>query len=251
MDDNAQVTNAGTAVPANDTQITINQGGQQLAITDPATQQQPMLQQQQVQAQQQPQEQQQQTPASDMGTLGKLAESDKAIEQTLTAHGVDFDAVSAEYAETGTLSAATKQMLEKAGYPQTLVNGYLAGLEAQAQQAVNEITEFVGGKEQLESLRNFIAQQPQATIDNFNVIAKSGNIEQLKLVLNGFKAQMAQTYGTMNPTILGNQTAGATDNKGFASRLEMSKAINDKRYGHDMAYTQEVQNKVLNSTFIQ
>ena len=74
----------------------------------------------------------------------------------------------------------------------------------------------------------------------------SGNVMAIQTMLRGIKADMVQTMGSSNPTIMGGSGAVST-NVGFNSKQEMVTAMADPRYGKDKAYTREIEQKVINS----
>ena len=96
---------------------------------------------------------------------------------------------------------------------------------------------------------NYVKAQGSAYIDTFNNAINSGELSQIKVTLEGFKAQMVQKYGTNNKSLLGNSSNTSGNTKGFNTKAEMTAAMGDKRYGRDTQYTREVEQKTLKSTF--
>ena len=195
--------------------------------------------------------QQQTTPEDTHARLEKDFQTqqtrDAEIKDTLKEVGIDFDALSAEYDRDGALSAKSLEALEKAGYPKSVVDAYIAGLDALADRYVQEVKNLAGGEEAYARLVQYVAAQPQSVIDGFNAALQTGNMAQIQLALSGIQAQMAATYGTANPSVLaGAHGAGAP--QGYQSTAEMTKDMSDPRYQTDPVFTQEVYRKVQNSS---
>lgn len=194
------------------------------------------------------QEQQEQQKEPDLQTT--VDEQNKAAEDVkadLTKKGIDFDKLSAEYDENGSLSEDSLKKLEEAGYPKSVVSAYIAGLEATAEKFVNDVVSHVGGADKYRQLAQFIATSGQA--DAYNSLLEKGNLSEIKLALDGFRARMQARTGNTGRSILGGSGSGKVNN-GFGTKQEMVKAMSDKRYGRDKGYTMEVQRKVMNSSFI-
>lgn len=174
----------------------------------------------------------------------KAAEDMKA---DLTKKGIDFDALSDEYDKNGSLSEDSLKKLEEAGYPKSVVSAYIAGLEATAEKFVNDVVSHVGGADKYRQIAQFIATSGQA--DAYNAMLEKGNLSEIKLALDGFRARMQARTGSTGRSILGGGGSGKVNN-GYGSKQEMVKAMSDNRYGRDKGYTMEVQRKVMNSSFI-
>ena len=177
-------------------------------------------------------------------------EQNKAAEDLktdLTNKGIDFDALSDEYDKNGGLSDESLKKLEDAGYPKSVVSAYIAGLEATAEKFVNDVVSHVGGADKYRQIAQFIATSGQA--EAYNSLLEKGNLSEIKLALDGFRARMHARTGSTGRSILGGGGSGKVNN-GYGSKQEMVKAMSDKRYGRDKGYTMEVQRKVMNSSFI-
>ena len=179
-----------------------------------------------------------------------VEEQNKAAEDVkadLANKGVDFDKLSEEYDKNGSLSEDSMKKLEEAGYPKSVVSAYIAGLEATAEKFVNDVVSHVGGADKYRQIARFIATSGQA--DAYNSLLEKGNLSEIKLALDGFRARMYARTGNTGRSILGGSGSGKVNN-GYGTKQEMVKAMSDKRYGRDKGYTMEVQRKVMNSSFI-
>ena len=180
------------------------------------------------------------TPVED-NPVETQKETEKVIKEELETKGLSFDEFAEEYQTTGTLSPESINKLEQAGYPKAMVDAYIAGLEAQASKFVDTVKSYADGK--WDNIVELVKTQGQEAIDGFNATLNTGNLSQIKLMINGLLAQHKTQFGTSNPLVTGMPTA-TTNQAGFTSKQEMVTAMADKRYGRDMSYTREVQTKV-------
>lgn len=170
------------------------------------------------------------------------------VKSDLTSKGVDYDALVKEYEDNGKLSDESMKALKGAGYPEAVVNAFIKGFEAQVNEFTNAVYKMAGGEKEYGRLCEFVKGLGEADVQAFNETINSGSLTQLSALINGYKAQMTTKYGTSNRSILGG--AAMVENKGFNSKDAMIKAMNDPRYGMDMAYTEKVQRMTMQSTFL-
>lgn len=170
------------------------------------------------------------------------------VKSDLTSKGVDYDALVKEYEDNGNLSDKSMKALKGAGYPEAVVNAFIKGFEAQVNEFTNAVYKIAGGEAEYGKLCNFIKGLGESDVQAFNETINSGSLTQLAALINGYKAQMTTKYGTSNRSILGG--ANTVETKGFNSKDAMVKAMNDPRYGTDMAYTEKVQRMTMQSTFL-
>lgn len=192
------------------------------------------------------------TPEAEMKAIEDgVKEQQKAedeVKADLTSKGVDYDALVKEYEDNGKLSDESLKTLKGAGYPEAVVNAFIKGFEAQVNEFTNAVYKMAGGTAEYGRLCEFIKGLGEADVQAFNETINSGSLTQLSALINGYKAQMTTKYGTSNRSILGG--AAMVENKGFNSKDAMIKAMNDPRYGMDMAYTEKVQRMTMQSTFL-
>ena len=174
--------------------------------------------------------------------------AEEEVKSDLTSKGVDYDALVKEYEDNGKLSDESMKALKGAGYPEAVVNAFIKGFEAQVNEFTNAVYKIAGGEAEYGKLCTFIKGLGEADVQAFNETINSGSLTQLAALINGYKAQMTTKYGTSNRSILGG--ANTVETKGFNSKDAMVKAMNDPRYGTDMAYTEKVQRMTMQSTFL-
>lgn len=175
--------------------------------------------------------------------------AEEEVKSDLTSKGVDYDALVKEYEDNGTLSDESMKALKEAGYPEVVVNAFIKGFEAQVNEFTNAVYKMAGGgAKEYGRLCEFVKGLGEADVQAFNETIHSGSLTQLSALINGYKAQMITKYGTSNRSILGG--AAMVENKGFNSKDAMIEAMNDPRYGMDMAYTEKVQRMTMQATFL-
>lgn len=170
------------------------------------------------------------------------------VKADLASKGVDYDALEQEYAENGELSPESMKALEGAGYPKSVVNAFIKGFEATVKEFSNAVYDAAGGEEEYAKICQFIRSCGDKEVKAFNETIESGSVSQVTALIEGYKARMTTKYGTNNRSILGG--AGSVSKGGFNSKDAMVKAMNDPRYGTDMAYTEKVQRMTMQSTFM-
>lgn len=170
------------------------------------------------------------------------------LKNDLSNKGVDWNVLEKEYTDNGELSKESLEALEKAGYPKSVVDAYINGMEAEYERLAMHVVESVGGAEQFTKLQNFAKTQSAEYQKMWNDTMNSGNVLAIKTMLSGIQSDMIAVQGTQKSTIIGNGSSGAGNgNTGFTSRQDMIKAMSDPRYGKDKGYTHEVEQKVINS----
>ena len=171
-----------------------------------------------------------------------------SVGKDLISKGVNLENAINEFEESGQLSEATLKAIEKAGYPRDVVNGLIEARRALDDAYTQKIYDYVGGEKEYQSLANWMrGNLSKDTINAFNEAVDGGNINVVKMMLDGVKAQRISKQGTRKPMIIGGTTKGTPSNQGFANKQEMVTAMSDKRYGVDREYTLSVERKMMYS----
>jgi len=181
--------------------------------------------------------------------LDQANNADDALEKDLTSKGVDFKAIEDEYLQNGALSEDTQTKLAQAGYPKEIIDNYIRNVEREAKAFVSTVQGYVGNEQDWNTFVSFVQSQGDTAINLFNDAINTGNLGIIQATVNQLKTQMVNTYGTNNPTLMSGGSATGSVQEGFSSSYEMQQAMSDVRYGRDRAYTQMVEQKVINSKF--
>ena len=155
-----------------------------------------------------------------------------------------------EFIENNQLSDKSYQELDALGLPKDLVDGYIAGQKALADNDVSEVQNVVGGQENYAQLLEWSSQNlNQAEKDAFNDTIDNGSTEQVKIAVQGLMARAGMSpNNTQQDMFEGN--VNVTNSDSFGSIAQVTEAMNDPRYKNDPAYRKEVEEKLANSTVI-
>ena len=173
---------------------------------------------------------------------GKL----EIAEQAVADAGLDMSSLQKEYSEKGELDSKSYKSLEKVGISKQYVDNYIAGQEAIANQQAFEIKETVGGGEVYQEMvdwasKNMTEGEKQA----YNKAVNSGEMDTVKLAVNALKGQFERANGVEPKLVTGK--AQPTVEQGFESWAQVTEAMSNPKYAKDIAYQNEVKNKLANS----
>lgn len=180
-------------------------------------------------------------------TIKATKESTEEAAKTLSEKGIDYGALTTEYEEKGALSEDTYKKLADAGYPKAVVDTYIRGIEAANEAFVNSVYTAAGGKTEYDKLSNYIQSKGKDAVEGFNDALMNGSLSTVKMLINGFKAEMTLRNGTQKASVLGSGSPAGTS--GFANEADMDKAMDDPRYGVDEEYTKQVTKRLSKSKF--
>ena len=158
-----------------------------------------------------------------------------------------FDKYYDEFAKEGKLTETSYGELQKLGLDRQVVDAYIDGQTALADQRTNSIMSTVGGKEQYNEMIDWASKNLSSDeIKAFNSTIDTGTLEQAQLAIAGVQAKYSSNNAEPN-LFSGNN---ADSNVGYRSVGEMLRDINDPRYSTDSAFRQDVENKVKLSNAI-
>lgn len=155
---------------------------------------------------------------------------------------VDFDAYSAEYAETGGLSEDTYAALEARGIPKAMVDSYIAGQQAQGQALAQETFNIVGGEDRYKEMVGWAEQNMEPSdIESFNRILSSGDKSAIRMAVLGIHSQYANG---LSPSMLKATGSAGSSVGAFRNDAEIRAAMMDPKYGKNPEYTQNVHDRI-------
>ena len=154
----------------------------------------------------------------------------------------------AEYADKGELSEKSYADLAKLGFDKNLVDGYIAGQTAIADNEARMVKQTVGGEENYSKMIEWAGQNlSEAEQEAFNTTLDNGSIEQVKLAVSAI-ANRAGITGEAKQEMLQGEVNVIPDT--FNSIAQVTEAMNDPRYDKDPAYRKEIERKISRSTVI-
>ena len=154
-----------------------------------------------------------------------------------------------EYAETGSLTDDSYKELSKQGLDKQLVDGYIEGQKALADNHTKSIQDTIGGKEKYGDLIDWASKNLSETEQNaFNNIVDGGNLEEAKFAVQGLMTRAGMSSNP-SPTLF-EGTSDVTPTDAYESVGQVTDAMNDPRYEKDSAYRKKVTEKLARSTVI-
>lgn len=211
------------------------------------------------------------SPDEELTTVGELSDelkaadslmqtSDSAYEDMKTeaiSRGLTQETINVieqEFMDKGELSPSTYESLAKVGYSKAFIDSYIAGQEAVATRYVQSVVNYAGGQTKWNALISHLKATDENSIKSLETALQSRDLTTVKTIINLAAASHGKKFGKAPERSVANQAKpvskpSAHKVEGFASRDEMTKAMSDKRYGRDAAYTREVEQKTINSNF--
>jgi hypothetical protein len=164
------------------------------------------------------------------------------------ATGLSLDSYYNEYAENGQLSDDSYKKLETSGLSKDLVDSYIEGQTAIADNHVRQIQSSAGGETEYTKITEWASQNlPEAEVTTFNKIVESGTVEEAMMAVSGLKARYDNTVG-VTPNLI--QCQVSAPSSAYQSTAEIVSAINDPRYKVDTAYRKTVEDKIKRSNVL-
>lgn len=168
------------------------------------------------------------------------------VKQAVENAGVNFDSLQAEYDENGQLSEDAYNKLSEAGFPQDLVNSWIAGQEALAKDYQTSVYNIVGGEQAYSDMVSWAGENlSESEVAAYDRAVSSGDIEMVKLAVSGLQTKYQANEGT-DPSLIEGQSSNSSGGV-YSSWSEVTSAMRDPRYKSDPAYRQSVTNKLARS----
>ena len=175
----------------------------------------------------------------------------ESVEQNATPEEVQqLDKYYDEFIEKNELSEKSYEELDALGLPKDLVDGYIAGQKALADNDVSEVQKVVGGQDNYSQLLDWSSKNlSQSEKDAFNNTIDNGSTEQVKMAVQGLMGRAGMSADNPQQDLF----EGSVDNTNtdvFGSVAQVTDAMNDPRYQKDPAYRKEVEDKLARSSVI-
>lgn len=171
-----------------------------------------------------------------------LEVAEKAVEQA----GLNMDSLQKEYSDKGELDSKSYEALEKVGITKDYVDNYIAGQQALAEQASNEVKASVGGDDTYQEMVDWAASNmSDGEKTAYNKAVNSSDMDTVKLAVSALQGQYQRANGT-EPTNIAGKAAPSSE-QGYQSWAQVTEAMADPKYAKDTAYQTAVKNKLANS----
>jgi hypothetical protein len=172
----------------------------------------------------------------------KTPESTDEAQSTLEAAGVDFNNLTTEFTENGELSEATFETLNKAGFPKEVVDSFIAGQQALADNINAAAYNAAGSESEYNIMSEWAAENlTEAEIASFNN-SLDGTKEDMVQAITALKSRYSSDVGSDG--LRHNQTTGSTSGDAYESWAQVQVDMNDPRYATDPAFRSKVSAKL-------
>lgn len=160
--------------------------------------------------------------------------------------GLDMSALSAEWAENGTLSDESYEKLTKAGFPKELVDDYIRLKAGEANSVVESIKTSVGGDEAFSQMVSWAKQSwSSEQLRAYNEGVNSGDSAKMRMAVSALSADFRASNGTPPTLIKGG--SGPVGTSGYRSQAEFLADIQNPKYKADPAFRSDVEAKLARS----
>ena len=157
----------------------------------------------------------------------------------------DMQALTQEYAETGQLADTSYKTLEDAGISREYADRYIEGQKAIGAQLGNQVMSQVGGKEDYAAMVDWAKQNySEDQIQAYDSSVNSGNMNTALLAAKGLMSDYQGSTGSVGKTYGGQSPSGEVHGDTFRSNAEVVSAMRDSRYENDLAYRQDILDKL-------
>ena len=168
------------------------------------------------------------------------------VDQLLDEKNLDFSVFQQEYNETGQLSEDAYLALEEAGINSTMVDTWIQGQEAVADQTINQIYEMAGGEQPYNQMLDWAGDNLQPwEMDAFNTQIENLDANSM-FAVQGLLARMQNQEGSPPRQLMLGEPSNYSAPR-YDSLAQLTSAMSDPKYTSDPAYRREVTNRLNNS----
>jgi len=194
-----------------------------------------------------PKDQEQQSKETPEGNQQE-AQKDAQVQSILEKAGLNVQDFDKEFRETGNLSEASYEKLQKAGFDKDTVDAYIEGKRAIANKYISDVQSVVGGSEKYGEIIAWAAKNlSPEEIDAFNDAVDSRDANKAKLAVHGLKAKYVAAEGS-EPNLLGGNSGSSSNIAPYQSWQEVQRDMSDPRYkSGDKAYHKMVEARLAKS----
>lgn len=152
--------------------------------------------------------------------------------------------VEQEYLDNGRISQATYDAMAAKGIAQDVIDGYIAGQQAIANQRVTKVHEAVGGEERYGDMLKWAAENwSEGEIQAFDSIMKGVDEASIMMAVRGLRADF-NAANPADPNLVTGDSGNVTASNVYESKAEMTADMKDPRYKTDPAFRRKVEEKV-------
>ncbi len=163
--------------------------------------------------------------------------------------GLDANIIVGEISQFGDISDASREALQAQGLPKEMIDGYVEGINAKSQLRNMELTQQLGGAEQVARVHEWV----EANLDDahkqrvYEGIASDSWQLELHTLLSMMGESAPRVQGNYNPRVAtqggGNGVAGVPQTM---TQAEYAEAVRSPRFNSDPAYRDAVKQAFAN-----
>ena len=172
------------------------------------------------------------------------------VDSFLEGYGLDYQKFEQEFNETGGLSDAAYQALDEAGIPSEMVDNYLEGQLAMAEQIESSVYDSVGGEENYQAMTEWASDNlNEYEVDAFNHMIESGDNNLVNFAVQGLASRFMLENQDTEPNLISG-SGGQSFGSRYESVQQLTSAMSDPRYQSDPAYRREVTDRLQRSNIM-
>ncbi len=154
-----------------------------------------------------------------------------------------MESLQSEFAEKGELTQDSIDKLEGVGISKDIVNQYIQGQQAVAQQIESEVKGIAGGNDGYSDMITWAKENLSADeVSAYNRVVNGRDLDATKMAVQGLKARMG---GNAEPNLV--RGKAAISQTQFDSVAQITAAMKDPRYAKDSAYREDVKQRIARS----
>jgi hypothetical protein len=180
---------------------------------------------------------------------------EQAAQQAVQTAGLDVTTWQTEFAQTGDVAEEGRTKIADALKAQfgeaarQVVDQFIDGQKARVSNYSAEVMKVAGGQEQYAEMVTWAkSNMSDAEIGKFNEAVDSFDVTSAKMAVDALKSRFTSARGSAPKLITGENTT-PSEQQGFSSTFEMTKAMSDPRYKSDPVYRKSVEQRAMLSNF--
>jgi hypothetical protein len=155
--------------------------------------------------------------------------------------------VEQEFMDKGSISDATYNAMAEKGISREVIDGYIAGQQAIANQRVTKVHDAVGGEEKYADMLKWAAENwSEGEIQAFDSIMKGVDEASIMMAVRGLRADF-NTANPADPNLVTGDSGQPAQGNAYESKAEMVAEMSDPRYAKDPAFRKAVEQKIARS----
>lgn len=155
--------------------------------------------------------------------------------------------VEQEFMDKGSISDATYNAMAEKGISREVIDGYIAGQQAIANQRVTKVHDAVGGEEKYSDMLKWAAENwSEGEIQAFDTIMKGVDDASIMMAVRGLRADY-NAANPADPNLVTGDGGSVPAGAAYESKAEMVAEMSDPRYARDPAFRKAVEQKIARS----